>query len=302
MTSFPDVLASLPVLGVGASLSFGVEPDPVALAQLPGGPSFIEYAGPVDHRPFMDAVGRLSRSGVPALYHPSCLNLCGPDANPPHWLEAVDAHVRAVDSAWLAQDVATCFVGSTPGYSIQLGYFVPPMLTRAGLEEAVQRVSEVRAAVSRPLLLEPPPVTFLLGEMDVFAWLGELAERTGSGILLDAGHVVSHQLVRGRPLDAGLEALDLARVVEVHVAGGVIEEHEGRRYYVDAHDLPPLPEAWQVFNLLLDRCENLRAVCIECEGAVAGSVLPMLKRTRERVSRGAANEALRQKAIQELSR
>lgn len=297
---FTTQLESLPVLGVGASLSFGIEPDPVRLAQAPGGPSFIEYAGAVDHRLFAAQVAKLHAAGVPVLYHPSCLNLAGPDPNPPHWLEAVDAHVRAVQSAWLAQDVATCFVGEKPGYSIQLGYFVPPLLTRASLEEAVERVSEVRRAVSAPLLLEPAPVTFVAGDVPIFEWLGELARRTECGLLVDAGHVVSHQLAAGRALTEGLEALDLARVVEVHVAGGVIEERGGRRYYLDAHDLPVLPETWSVFRFLLENCPNLRAVCVECEGVVAASVVPMLRRTRERVSQSALSTALREKARDEL--
>ncbi|HCH63379.1 MAG TPA: hypothetical protein DFR83_11275, partial [Deltaproteobacteria bacterium] len=97
-----DVLAKdLPVLGVGASLSFGVEPDPIALARAVGGPDFIEYAGAVEPSPILPAVQNLHRMGVPVLYHPSCLNLCGPWPNPPSWLDAVDRHVQAVSSAWL---------------------------------------------------------------------------------------------------------------------------------------------------------------------------------------------------------
>ncbi|MCB9745095.1 MAG: DUF692 family protein [Alphaproteobacteria bacterium] len=294
-------LADLPVLGVGASLSFGAEPDPVSLARAPGGPSFIEYAGAVQHGWMKGPLAELERLGVPVLYHPSCLNLCGPYPNPRGWLEAVDAHVRAVGSAWLAQDVAVCFIGERPGYSIQLGYFLPPLLTRASLEEAVARVQEVRAVVQAPLLLEPAPVTFKLGEMSMPEWLGELALRTDCGLLLDAGHVVSHQLVAGRDLTEGLERLPLERVIELHVAGGVITERGGRRYYIDAHDLPPLPEAWQVFSWLVQRCEALRAVCVECEGSAAGAVLPMLRKARERVAFGAASEGLREAARRELS-
>ena len=233
---------ALPVLGVGASLSFGAQPDPAELARARGGPAFIEYAGAVQTEALEPGLSRLKAARVPLLYHPSCLNLCGPWANPPEWVAAVDAHCKTVGSAWLAQDVAVCFASETPGYSIQLGYFVPPILTEASLAQAVERVLEVRAGVAAPLLLEPAPVTFCIGEMSIFAWLGELARRTGCGLLLDAGHVVSHQLAAGqRDLTAGLEQLDLERVTEIHVAGGVIFEDGGRRWYQDAHDLPVLP-------------------------------------------------------------
>jgi uncharacterized protein (UPF0276 family) len=286
----PDWFSTLPTLGVGASLSFGVEPDPVALARAEGGPDFIEYAGAVQSALYRSSVDGLHRLGVPVLYHPSCLNLCGPWPNPRPWLDEVDAHVRAVGSPWLAQDVAVCFVGDTPGYSIQLGYFLGPVLTRASLDEAVRRVTEVRRAVAAPLLLEPPPALFRAGTLPMMAWLSELAERTDCGLLLDAGHVYSHALVEGAD---PLEGLDLDRVVEVHVAGGLIRERGGRRHYVDAHELPIQPEVMEVFRRILAGASELRAVCVECEGAAAAQVLPVLAEVRQAVALSAASPSLR---------
>lgn len=297
--SFPGH-ADLPVLGVGASLSFGAQPDPAELARMRGGPAFIEYAGAVQTEALEPGLSRLRAQRVPLLYHPSCLNLCGPWPNPPGWVAAVDRHCREVGSAWLAQDVAVCFASETPGYSIQLGYFVPPLLTRASLDEAIARVGEVRAGVATPLLLEPAPVTFRLGPMSIFEWLGTLAQETGCGLLLDAGHVVSHQMAAGRGLLEGLDQLDLSRVIEMHVAGGVIHDRDGRRFYQDAHDLPVLPETWQVFDALLARCPELRAVCVECEGSLAGAILPVLEQVRVQVADRAANPALAQAAQAQL--
>ena len=47
---------------------------------------------------------------------------------------------------------------------------------------------------------------------------------------------------------------------------------------------------------------NLRAVCLECEGAAAGAVIPALRRTRERVALSAASPSLRLAARAELER
>ena len=291
-SSLSSSLETLPALGVGVSLSFGIEPDPVSLAQAPGGPDFIEYAGAVDPTPVRDAVSALHDLDIPVLYHPSCLNLCGPWENPPTWVAAVDAHVRTVQSAWLAQDVSVCFVGDTPGYSIQLGYFVPPERSEAGLQEAIARVREVRAGVDAPLLLEPAPASFRWGDVPMLTWLDRLCEATGCGMLLDAGHVLSHQF-----LDGGdpLEQINLERVVEVHVAGGIIHQTpEGPRYQ-DAHELPIQPEVWDVFMRLLRGCPNLRAVCVECEGASAHTVLPVLERVRQAVAVHAVSDPLRER-------
>jgi uncharacterized protein (UPF0276 family) len=282
---------ALPVLGVGASLSFGVAPDPLELAQGPDGPAFIEYAGPVSPEPFAPAVDALRARGVPVLYHPSCLNLCGPWANPPGWLAEVQRHVRRVGSPWLAQDVSVCFAGPVPGYSIQLGYFLPPLCSRAGLEQAVRRVSEVRAAVDAPLLLEPPPVTFRWGDIPMMAWLAELADRTACGLLLDAGHLLSHQLVEGRD---PLADLPMERVFELHVAGGLLRRlPSGALRYQDAHELPVQPEVWALFGRCLAAAPHLKAVCVEVEGAAAGEVRGALDRARQLVAVKAANPALR---------
>ena len=280
----------MPVVGVGASLSFGVPPNPVTLADMDNGPDFIEYAGSVDAGLYAQDIAALHASNTPTLYHPSCLNLCGPWPNPKSWLQAVENHVQHVKSPWLAQDVSVCFV-EEPGYSIQLGYFVGPILSKKSLEQAVQRVLEVRAIVSCPMLLEPPPATWRVGDMSMIPWLNELAHRTGCGLLIDSGHLYAHCLVEKKNL---LSDIDFDLVVEIHVAGGSIGVHKKRRYYTDDHRLPIQPEVWAVFDKLLTCSPNLKAVCYECEGAMAGSVIPMLNRIRHRVLQYTKNDALRQ--------
>ena len=89
-------LEMLPTLGVGASLSFGMEPDPIALVDLPGGPSFIEYAGAVQSDLYSAAIAQLHAKNTPVLYHPSCMNLCGPWPNHPRWLQTIAEHVETV--------------------------------------------------------------------------------------------------------------------------------------------------------------------------------------------------------------
>ena len=288
---------NLPIVGVGASLSFGVPPDPVSLAQMRDGPDFVEYAGSVDASLYQEEIQALHRHNIPTLFHPSCLNLCGPWANPKEWLNAVQNHVEYVRSPWLAQDVSVCFVDE-PGYSIQLGYFVGPILSQASLEQAVQRVLEVRNIVHVPLLLEPPPATWRVGDMSMMKWLNELALRTGCGLLIDSGHIYAHCLVEKRNL---LSDIDFSRVVEIHVAGGSIGVHNKRKYYTDDHRLPIQPEVWAVFDQLVASSPNLKAVCYECEGSSAASVLPVLNQIRQRVLQNTQNEALREFVVERNS-
>ena len=65
MSGFFEQLEALPALGVGVSLSFGMAPDPVALAGTAGGPAFVEYAGAVQHEYVAGPVGQLNDSISP---------------------------------------------------------------------------------------------------------------------------------------------------------------------------------------------------------------------------------------------
>ena len=288
-------LQALPVLGVGASLSLEAKPDPVELVRARGGPSFVEYAGRLDFDEVKADVMRVREAGSPVLFHPSYINFCGSFANSPAGLEETARHIAAVQSPWFAQDCAYCFVGSDQGYSAELGYFVPPILNRASLERALARVQEVQSVVPVPVAIEPPPMCFTLGRMPLLSFFGELSRRADSALLFDIGHLHSYEVASGRSVLDELEQVELGRVIELHVAGGRIDESGGRKVYVDAHERDILPEVWQLLTALLPRLPAVRAVCFECEGIDQARVLATLKRLRQLVTTHSAHPALVEK-------
>ena len=285
-------IEKLPVLGLGASLSLSATPDPVALVRSKGGPGFVEYAGLVDVENVLDEVERIRQAGAPVLYHPSYINFCGTWPNADAWLEATATHVEKVASPWFAQDCAYCFWQDGPGYSSQLGYFIPPVLNRTSLEYAVKRVREVQARVPVPVAIEPPPMTFVVGGLALFAFFGELAERTDCAILLDMGHLVSYEMASGKRVREALDVLPCERVVEVHIAGGRLQGSEQGPVYVDAHECTILEQTWWMLEAMLPELPNVKAVCYECEGVNEGTVLNTLKRLRRRISEKSINQAL----------
>ncbi len=271
----------LPTLGVGASLSLSSEPDPVSLVKTKGGPSFVEYAGLADVEEVIDEVDRIRAAGAPVLYHPSHLNLCGSFANSDAWLEATARHVEVVGSAWFAQDVAYCFWEEGPGYSSQLGYFIPPILNQASLELTVERVNEVLSVMPVTVAVEPAPVVFVAGTMPLFSFFGSLSEQTDCAILLDMGHLVSYEMASGKRVLDALDDLPCERVVEVHIAGGIMKKGENGPIFVDAHEYPILESSWQMLEAMLPHLPNVKAVCYECEGIDEANVLATLKRIRK---------------------
>jgi uncharacterized protein (UPF0276 family) len=286
------MIEQLPTLGVGASLSLSSKPDPVALVNSVGGPSFVEYAGLVDVDAVIDEVERIRATGTPVLFHPSYINFCGSFANSPVWLEETARHIKIVHSPWFAQDCAYCFWQEGAGYSSQLGYFIPPIFNQASLKLAIQRIKEVQAVTCVPVAIEPPPVTFVAGTIPLFNFFGELARATDCAILLDMGHLVSYEMASGKKVRDALYELPCERVVEVHVAGGRLEKGDEGSIYVDAHECTILDETWQMFDAMLPELTNVKAVCYECEGVNEETVLTTLNKIRQIVKNKSASQSL----------
>lgn len=285
-------LDSLPTLGVGASLSLSADPDPVALACSAGGPSFIEYAGQVDVESVIAEVTRVTATGTPVLFHPAYINFCGSFANSQLWLEQTAHHIETVKSPWFAQDLAYSFWQGGPGYSTQLGNFLPPILNQNSLELAITRIGEVQAAIPAIVAIEPPPMTFVVGSMPLFRFFGELATATDCAILLDMGHLVSYEMASGNRVTDALPALPCERVIEVHIAGGRLEPGTTTPIYVDAHESAILDQTWQMFTTLLPLLPNLKAVCYECEGVSEQTVINTLKKIRRLVRQHSSSPSL----------
>jgi uncharacterized protein (UPF0276 family) len=285
-------LDALPTLGIGVSLSLSAEPDPVALASLPGGPQFVEYAGLAESDSVIEEVARIRAAGVPVLFHPAYVNFCGSFPNHAAWLAATAAHARAVGSPWFAQDCAYCFWEQGPSYSTQLGYFIPPILNAASLALAIERVREVQAAVPVPVVVEPPPMSFVVGGMPLFEFFGALSRETGCALLLDMGHLVSYEIASGKRVLDAFDALPAGRVIEVHIAGGRLRQVADGPVYVDMHEAPVLPETWAMLEALLPRLPSVKALCYECEGLDADTVMSVLAQLREKVKSLSASPAL----------
>jgi len=252
----------------------------------------VEYAGRADVDEVSAEVGRVRAAGVPVLFHPSYINFCGSFPNARHWLDATARHIASVGSPWFAQDCAYCFWQEGPGYSTQLGYFIPVILNSESLQRAVLRVREVQAVVPAVVAIEPPPMTFAVGRMPLFSFFGEVARQADCAILLDMGHLVSYEMASGHRVREALADLPRERVIEVHVAGGRIEPGQAGNIYIDSHERDIQQQTWDMLEDMLPELPNVKAVCFECEGVGEAAVLATLRRVRDVVRRRSANPAL----------
>jgi uncharacterized protein (UPF0276 family) len=271
-------------LGLSSNLDPAIPPHPYRLLDAePGLFDFVEYSAPLSLEEAREGAPLFAelwarRERVPVLFHPVHLNLWGPELEPPAVLALLDAHLRAVGSAWVGNDVGWWHAGGRPfpGY-----LFLAPPLSEAGLADAAAHALHVQAHLSVPLVLENPPVLARRGELHVLDFMARLHARTGAPLLLDLGHLWSHQLAAGLPPTAGLDGFPLEAVVEVHLAGGVVTGPAGgRRVYVDDHTQPVREELFALLEALLPRLPALRALTFEGDGHPAEVAALTLRRLR----------------------
>ncbi|WP_426746542.1 DUF692 family multinuclear iron-containing protein [Myxococcus faecalis] len=276
-------------LGLSSNLSTADVPQPYRLLDAsPGLFDFVEYSAPLD---LEEARAQASlfpemwrrRADVPVLFHPVHLNLWGPELEPAATLKALDAHARAVGSPWVGNDVGWWHVQGQPfpGY-----LYITPPFNEAGLADCAAHALHVQSHLSMPLVLENPAVLARRGELHALDFLAKLHQRTGLPLLLDLGHLFSHQLSAGLPLEAGLDGFPLEQVVEIHLAGGVVTRRGSRRFYVDDHTQPVREELFNLLESLLPRCPSLRAVTFEGDGHPPEVARLSLRRLRTLIPQG----------------
>ncbi|MCY1022639.1 DUF692 domain-containing protein [Pyxidicoccus sp. MSG2] len=273
-------------LGLSSNLSTADVPQPYRLLDAsPGLFDYVEYSAPLSleeakaHASLFPEMWR-RRADVPVLFHPVHLNLWGPELEPASALAELDAHARTVGSPWVGNDVGWWHVGGQPfpGYL----YFTPPF-NAAGLADCAAHALHVQRHLSMPLVLENPAVLARRGEWHVLDFMSRLHARTGLPLLLDLGHLFSHQLSAGLPLEAGLDGFPLDQVIEIHLAGGVVTRRGSRQFYVDDHTQPVREELFELLESLLPRCPSLRAVTFEGDGHPPEVVMVSLRRLRRLV-------------------
>lgn len=124
------------------------------------------------------------------------------------------------------------------------------------LNRVCAHIDQVQTRLKRRILLENP-ATYLLyssSTIDEADFIGEVVRRSGCGLLLDLtnAHVsaVNHQ----RDLGAYLEALPLASVGEIHLAGFASDQDDnGDPLLIDNHGAAVDPLVWTLFARMLER-------------------------------------------------
>ena len=276
MDGFLERVRALPRLGLGVSTEYGAAAAPAALdvAALrrdhPQFANFLEIGIETEKGLDPPAYAWLEQ-GWPCTYHFLDVNLDDPEDFDAAWLGELDSLVSQLNPAWLCGDAGLWHFGRRErGHMLLL----PPILSDEAASAMAEGIARLRACTGREVLPENPPGSVFLGDLHLLDYFARTCERADTGMLLDCAHLAIYQHTMGHAALDGLDGFPLDRIVELHVAGGRRREHDGYVYFEDDHTPNVLAETWTIFEHVVPRALNLRAVVFECERNPLRDCLP----------------------------
>lgn len=131
-----------------------------------------------------------------------------------------------------------------------LNDLLPLPYTPATLVRVCDHIDQVQDRLGRRMLLENPSTYIAFAEtaMDEVAFLGEIARRTGCGLLLDVNNVHVSGTNQNYDPAAYLDAFPLHLVGEIHLGGhDEDQDDQGRRLLIDSHGTEVLDPVWALY-------------------------------------------------------
>lgn len=129
------------------------------------------------------------------------------------------------------------------------------------MEMLSEKIGQIKAKVATDFLMENNVyfVKFNEEQYEEGAFLAELCNRSGCGLLLDLHNVHANATNFNFDRKQFIDSLDLSHVVEIHIAGGnVVGE-----MYLDSHSGKCNEEVWELLDYVVPNCPNLRGVTFE---------------------------------------
>jgi uncharacterized protein (UPF0276 family) len=163
--------------------------------------------------------------------------------------------LRILCGRYQPESVSEHLAWSTHG-GVFFNDLLPLPYDRKTLANVIEKVDEVQHALGRRILLENPAtyLSFAQSEIAEPEFLGEIAARSGCGLLLDIENV--HVTATNKGFDAAdyLSRFPLEHVRQIHLAGHFeTRDAGGEIFMLDAHCAPVAEAVWALFSHTLAR-------------------------------------------------
>jgi uncharacterized protein len=269
--SAAGVLAALPRLGIGVLFNLAlpgflrshrdawdyVEVIPDMFWRDHGADSEPRYE---ELEPWMADLGWIA-DRAPLIAHNIGLSLAGTSAPDDGYLVKLREWHERFHFAWHSDHLAFVDVASAHGIDHNAGLAVPVPYDQEVLDLVVGRIGRVQQEIQTAFLIENNVsfIAFPDQEMSEPEFLNRLAARTGCGLLLDLHNVYANARNHDFDAQAFVDALDLERVIEVHIAGG--SDLDGM--WLDSHAGACPEPVFELLEHVAARAVDLRAITFE---------------------------------------
>jgi uncharacterized protein (UPF0276 family) len=230
---------------------------------------------------YLVAGGRLPRvldevrGLAPVVLHGVSMNLGSVDALDAGYLDSLDELARRVAPSWLSDHLCWTGVGGR-----NLHDLLPLPQTEEAVEHVAARIRRVQDRLGRRIAVENVSSYVELASNRLTEWdfLGAVAERADCGILLDVNNVFVSAHNHGFDARTYLDAVDPARVFQIHLAGHAPDGP----LLIDTHDHPVGEPVWSLYAHALRRIGPVSTL-VEWDGN-----LPDFERLCEEAARARA--------------
>ena len=181
------------------------------------------------------------RSQYPISLHGVALSLGSADGVRAGHLEKLKRLVDRIEPALVSEHL--CWSALGPRHFNDL---LPMPYTGEALQRVVLHVTQVQETLRRRILIENVSsyLQFRASEMSEFAFLAELAKRSGCGILLDVNNVFVNSVNHGFDPEKALLEIAKDAVDEIHLAG----HSAAGALLIDDHGSRVVPQVWSLYQ------------------------------------------------------
>ena len=184
------------------------------------------------------------RARHPVILHGVSMSVGSAQGLDEDYLDRLAALARRIDPLWVSDHL--CWTRTSAHNSHDL---LPLPLTGEALDVVCANIDRAQEKLGRAMLFENPSsyLTFPEDEMSEWAFLSEMAQRTGCYLLLDVNNVYVSAQNHGFSASEYIAGLPLDRVRQIHLAGHTPATEE-RSLVIDTHDREVCDEVWDLFR------------------------------------------------------
>src|SRR3954454_20758728 len=198
---------------------------------------------------------------VTLVAHGIGLSIASADSFDREYLERIAAWQQRFGFPWHSDHLSYVRVVDERGHDHNAGLAIPFPYDEDVLAMIAERVDAVHERIPAPFVLENNVSYIDIPDQDMSEpeFLNRLTARTGCGLLLDVHNVVVNATNHGFDPAAFVGAIDLTRVVEVHIAGG----SELAGMYTDSHAGASPDAVWELLDVVVAGASNLCGITFE---------------------------------------